>query len=276
MAFPRLKRLWSVARLDRQYRQLGWRRGTYFWNFYQGRLSDHLPGRPTKLKTFLCKHSLTGQMSPLTLRVDPGGSDFIALQGVWVHQDYYHPSFAGAQTILDIGGNIGLSAVWFYQWLQPKAYACVEPDPRNLMILRKNLETNHIPAHIFACAATAEPGEFRFGLAHHFGCSYLEGIEIPDGHHGAPEFVSVPGRPIASLLDELGWPRVDLLKMDIEGGERDLLRAGASWIDRVGQIVLEIHGNTSPEEIRSFLPPGWKLERLGATDEPTYRACRAP
>jgi FkbM family methyltransferase len=274
LAFPRLKRFWNIARLDRQYRPLGWWPGTYFWNFYQGRLRDHLPSRPTKLKTFLCQHPISGNVKKLQLRIEPSGSDFVAVQGVWVHQDYYHPALADAKTILDIGGNIGTAAVWFYEWIKPEGYACVEPDPRNQIVLRANLEANNIPAKVFPCAATPEPGTFRLGLTSHFGCSFLEGVQIQDGEHGAGQFVEVPGRTIPSILDELGWAKVDLVKIDIEGGERELLRHSADWIDRVGQIVMEIHGNTSPGEIQSFLPAPWKLERLGAHDEPTYRACR--
>jgi FkbM family methyltransferase len=274
MPYPRLQRLWNVARLDKQYRRLGWWPGAYFWNFYRGRLRDHLPGKPATLKTFRCRHGITGHVKDLLLRIEPSGSDFVTLEGVWVNQDYYHPSLEGVKRILDIGGNIGLSAVWLHDWLRPDGYACVEPDPRNLAVLEKNLALNKVDAKLFRCAATAEPGEFRLGMTYSFACSYLDGVQIQDGLHGGDEFVQVPGRTVGSLLDELGWDRVDLIKCDIEGGERELLRNCQPWVDRVGQMVLEIHANTSPEEIGSFLPAGWKLERIGNTAEPTFRAFR--
>lgn len=275
MAFPRLQRLWTVYQLDRQFRQLGWWPGTYLWNFYRGRLRDHLPGKPSSMKALRSRHGITKKYLPLMLRIEPGGSDLVTLEGVWLHQDYYHPALEGTKTILDIGGNIGMSALWFHEWLKPQGYACVEPDPRNLEVLRKNLETNGLQARVFPCAATAEPGRIRLSMGLSFGCSHLEGIEIADGLHQTEQYVEVEGRTIPSMLDELGWQKVDLVKIDIEGGERELLRHCASWIDRVGQMVMEIHGNTSPEEIQSFLPAPWKLERIGKGTEPTFRAYRA-
>ncbi len=274
MAFSRFKRLWSTVRLDGQYRRLGWWPGTYFWNFYQGRLRDHLPGQPGALKRFRCKHGITGRTLDIFLRIDPGCSDFVALQGVWVHQDYYHRAFEGAKTVLDIGGNIGLSTLWFSDWLQPTGYACLEPDPRNLKMLRKNIEVNGLKVRIFECAATAQSGEFSFNLAEDHGCSALQGVGIKDGLHEEKSVVTVNGRRVSSILDELGWEKVDLVKIDIEGGEKELLRNCQGWIDRVGQIVMEIHANTSPEEIQSFLPSPWVLERLGTQEEPTFRAFR--
>ena len=38
---------------------------------------------------------------------------------------------------------------------------------------------------------------------------------------------------IGTLLDRDGLDEVDLLKLDIEGGERDVLESISSWRDRV-------------------------------------------
>lgn len=53
----------------------------------------------------------------------------------------------------------------------------------------------------------------------------------------------------------LGWTPVDLVKMDIEGMERDILADGGDWLHRVGLIVLEVHQNTSPEELALYCVP---------------------
>ncbi len=47
----------------------------------------------------------------------------------------------------------------------------------------------------------------------------LSSAELFDTH----EFVEVPGRTLASLARELGHPRVDLLKFDLEGGEYEVI-----------------------------------------------------
>jgi hypothetical protein len=45
----------------------------------------------------------------------------------------------------------------------------------------------------------------------------------PADLYDTSDYVEVRGRTVRSLMDELGDPRVELLKLDIEGGEYDLL-----------------------------------------------------
>jgi len=57
---------------------------------------------------------------------------------------------------------------------------------------------------------------------------------------------SIRGLPIPALLEIIGEDYVDLLKLDIEGAEREVFRHSKSWIERVGTIVLELHDRKVP------------------------------
>jgi FkbM family methyltransferase len=50
-------------------------------------------------------------------------------------------------------------------------------------------------------------------------------------------------RDVAAVLDELGVERIDLLKINIEGGEYDLLERliAVGWLPRIRQIVVQFH-----------------------------------
>ena len=50
-------------------------------------------------------------------------------------------------------------------------------------------------------------------------------------------------RDVAAVLDELGLDHVDLLKLNIEGGEYDVLErlAESGWLERVGVILVQFH-----------------------------------
>jgi FkbM family methyltransferase len=92
------------------------------------------------------------------------------------------------------------------------------------------------------------------------------------------ETVTVPGRSLTSLMDELGHSHVDLLKADLEGLEYDVLSPGL--LERVGVRVLcfDVHPTVSGvralgflDELRSagFVPvssDGMKLTLLRADD----------
>jgi FkbM family methyltransferase len=270
MVFDRLKHLASAFRADTEFQRLGWRPGVYFRAYCGGRLRDHFSPRSVPVvKGFTVRHRVSGRTSTLHMRMGPGGGDWIILRGVWVHQDYFHPLINRCHTILDTGANIGMAAIWFKELYPEAKIACIEPDPRNLALLRLNLAENAINARVFACAVATHRGRARLSFGMDPGWSALENA----GLHAHTRFVEVETRRIPEILDDLGWSRVDLLKLDIEGLERDILADGDDWLSRVGLIVFELHQNNSTEEIAGILNrAGFELERVGLQGEPTYLA----
>jgi FkbM family methyltransferase len=79
------------------------------------------------------------------------------------------------------------------------------------------------------------------------------------GTSDRPADVSIP-----DLMSAYGLPRIDLLKMDIEGGEFAVLAAGEDlgWLRKVRQIALEVHtaaGNV-PAMIQRLLDHGFIVD----------------
>jgi FkbM family methyltransferase len=271
MKFDRpIRRFAQHLHMDAEFRQLGWHPGEFVSAYYYGRLRDHLPWRHTSvLRRFSVRHGISGHPAILHIRLSPGVGDWGVLRGVWVHQDYFHPLIRGCRTILDVGANIGMAAVWFRGLLPEARLACVEPDPRNAPLARINLTENAIDATVLECAVASHSGWLRLGIGPNTGWSALEGA----GLHTHKEFVEVEVRRISEILDSLGWPRVDLLKLDIEGLEGEILADGGDWLSRVGLILFELHPNNSAEEIAAvFGRAGWMMERIGYQGDPTYLA----
>lgn len=270
MTFARLGRLRWALHTDAEFRAIGWFRGKFLYHYYRGRLRDHGRSRDVPLVARVhVRHQVSGRPAAITMRIGPAGGDWLVVRGVWVHQDYFHPSLTSCRTILDVGANIGVAAVWFHAIAPDARIACVEPDPRNQPLLRRNLADNGVNATVFECAASPMAGEMRLGFGLDTGWSSLEGA----GLHHHVEHVPVRTRRIPHILDELGWTRVDLIKLDVEGLERDLFADAADWLPRTGRIVFELHENTSAAEIGRLLSPhGWTLERLGREVEATFLA----
>lgn len=260
---------WHIH-MDTELQRLGLPRSTFFRAYCEARLRSYFAryvAPPPVVKPFVVRHGVCGQKATLHMRTDLSLSDWITFRGIWVHQDYFHPLINHCRSILDVGANIGIAAVWLKALVPDAELACIEPDPRNLPLARLNLAENDISARIFECAVAPYTGRAQLGIEDFYGKSCLD----DSGLYQHKEFVEVETRRIPEILDELGWSRVDLLKMDIEGMERDILADAGDWLHRVGLIVMEVHQNTSPEELSSFLQPyGWTLQRLGVHDEETY------
>jgi FkbM family methyltransferase len=138
------------------------------------------------------------------------------------------------ERLLDGGANIGLATIVFSQRFPSARVAAVEPAQRSFELLERNLRINAPRAIAIHAAVTAEPGPVavRSGRT-----SMLATIEPA----GAESSSSVPGRTISQLLDQAGFDRADLLKLDIEGSERALLECAETWADRIGAVIAEIH-----------------------------------
>lgn len=133
--------------------------------------------------------------------------------------------------ILDCGGNIGLSAIWF-KHRYPRAKVTVfEADPRIAEVLSANLLTLGLSdVQLVKSAVWTQAGQVAFAS------DGADGGRV-DPHQGQQ---IVDAIRLAEFIRE----PVDLLKLDIEGAEyaviRDLCETGA--ISRVRRLICEVHG----------------------------------
>ena len=55
-----------------------------------------------------------------------------------------------------------------------------------------------------------------------------------------------------TILREFGIEKVDVLKMDVEGAEKDIFENNASeWLPRVGLLCIELHDRIRPGATRA-------------------------
>ena len=77
--------------------------------------------------------------------------------------------------------------------------------------------------------------------------------DIAFGKSVGDSLVDVEAISINSLLKELKWKSIDLLKIDIEGYEGLLFQSNIEWLEVTDTIIIEIHENISVEEFSDHL-----------------------
>jgi len=208
----------------------------------------------------------------LHLRANNGADAFVHSE-VFEHQYYRLPLRFAPATILDLGANIGLSAIYFARCYPKSRIACVEPVPENLKFLIRNLRDNAVAADVIAAAIDARDGVVAI---EHGAADY--GYKIA----AAPSGVSfeVASVSIPSILGRLGWARIGLLKIDIEGHENVLLSEACEWLADVDALCVEYHHEFAEAELGrlarqfGFLPPSrlpgeiWFLTRPDEARQP--------
>lgn len=143
-------------------------------------------------------------------------------------------------TILDLGANTGLAARWFLKiWPQARLVA-VEPEPGNINVLRSNLSQTGslifpvaVGGHARKATLFTENGEFGFTI-----CGEPSGTTIE---------VDVTTMP--DLLRDAELDAIGLLKVDIEGAERELFADCGSWIGKVGSMIVECHTGYTADDL---------------------------
>ncbi len=183
---------------------------------------------------------------------------------IFERQEYLRPGFGlrPDDTIIDVGGNVGLFVLWAAPQVTRGRIVTVEPNPATLDCLRLNVESNGLRnVVVVAAAAGATEGAMELVYnpgfeAHAHGASvqapwYYRGrwaarISRWVGRRGANlafgQRIAVRQMSLAAIMDEYRLDKVNYLKIDCEGGEYDALRGmdAAHWA-RVERAVVEYH-----------------------------------
>jgi FkbM family methyltransferase len=143
--------------------------------------------------------------------------DIFTVQEVFGREDYR--AGEGLRVAVDIGSNIGISALYFLTRNRDARCYLYEPVPRNVERLRANLAGYEGRYEMEEVAVAADGGTVSFTVEP-FG--RYGGIGVAGDDH-----IEVTCRAIAKVLDEVleREGRIDLLKIDTEGAELDTVRA---------------------------------------------------
>lgn len=166
--------------------------------------------------------------------VRPGTADMATIDQFLIGP--YMPAVSGTPpaTIVDLGANIGLATRFLAHKYPEATIIAVEPDQENVILLKKNLE-GHGRCHVIQAAVWPVDGTVeleRDGLRH----SAFRVKEAAD-HEGTVEAITIP-----HIMRKFNLERIGLLKIDIEGAEREIFDAkDLAWLDRVDRIAIELH-----------------------------------
>jgi FkbM family methyltransferase len=180
------------------------------------------------------------------LRFRPGTSDKEVVEQVFLGDEF---SWLGrldrVSTIVDCGANIGVTAFMLLNAFPNARLVALEPDAGNYEILRKNLEQFGERALALNAAVWSHDTTLRVVRG-----EFLDGREWTYQAKEDPDssLDAVPAKSILTVLEDLGGDSIDLLKVDIEGGELALFaRRPQSWLPRVKNISIELHGDECTE-----------------------------
>ena len=169
-------------------------------------------------------------------------SDFKVFQQVMVFDQYNYNGLNGSlvKTVIDLGANVGLSALYFKTKYPQAKIIAVEPEIKNYGQLVKNV-SGCSDVHALNNAIWYENKE----------------QEIYDGGRGEYAFriVEATGQKVGvttcitinDIVKKYNLTSIDLLKIDIEGAEKELFMYNyKDWLPLVRCVMIELHDGDHP------------------------------
>ena len=167
-------------------------------------------------------------------------------------------------TIVDVGAGIGAEAVILGRLVGSTGrLVAIEAHPRTHRCLLKTVRASGVPqvspihAAITRDVGPVELSDDRNDVAN----------TVVDGSAESSATVTVPGYPLDILLRSHGVRQIDLLKMNIEGGEVDALLGAESALEATRHVVISCHDfiaeRGGPNRMRTYSRVREILESCG-------------
>ena len=172
---------------------------------------------------------IPGISAPVHLRCR--SADITVLEDTFLRGHYEFSLSAAPNVIVDAGAHIGLVSVLFANRYPQCRIISIEPEAGNFKLLcentreYENITTVNAPLWFESAALnvndpTVDNWAYRFS----------------SNGGGEANSVTVP-----QIMHDFNLDHIDLLKMDIEGAEKEVMENSRDWIDCVGAVAIELH-----------------------------------
>lgn len=166
-------------------------------------------------------------------------------QEVFINNDYYTRSRIEDPFIVDCGANIGMATVYFKLLFPDAKILSFEPNPYCFDVLKQNVKENDLDnVSLIKAGCGKKEGKVTFHINPGFSpMSSMDGSRNPEA-----EAVDVD---IVKLSDHINRP-VDIFKMDIEGGEWDVMDdlVSTEKIKLIDRMFIEYHHRIGTPEVK--------------------------
>lgn len=185
---------------------------------------------------------------PFHLRVP--SSDISTYEQIFLLKEYECNALKPPRTIVDAGANIGLASIYFANRFPDSKIIAIEPERSNFELLATNIAPYKNITGVHAALwhenkkiNLVDPNLGKWGFMTQSG----DGLE-----KFGSTLHEVQGMTIDTLMNQEGLDHIDVLKIDIEGAEREVFENTSTWIAKVDSLIVELHDRMKPGCSRNF------------------------
>jgi len=222
-------------RKAREYRRIFGPRG--YWLALRTKLTHRERAEPAPIGA---KHSVNIHLN---------SSDLSTFTKIFLNREYDVPLAKEPKVIIDAGANVGYASAFFAVEFPQAKIIAIEPETANFNLLKQN--TAAFP-NVTPVNAAIWPRSGRINLLDPGMGSWGFEAGEASGRPDARSLGTVRAVTVDELMAEFNLPYIDVLKVDIEGGEKTLFAESPEWLKRVGVVMIELHDRWYPDCSRIF------------------------
>nr|WP_262917723.1 FkbM family methyltransferase [Cognataquiflexum rubidum] len=184
---------------------------------------------------------------------------------IFVDEVYYFDSNHASPKIIDCGANMGISMLYFKHLFPNAQIIAIEPNPMALQYLEKNIKQNFLEdVHVEKACVSDKVGKEKFYYSNKINIANAS--LFPEiGKHYLMEVDSL------QLSDYLSKDIYDLVKVDVEGAERQVLKElkTSGQLQKSKRYIIEYHHapeyleDTLQEILETFSEAGFSFSISG-------------
>jgi FkbM family methyltransferase len=176
-------------------------------------------------------------------------------------QTYLSEHVDDGATIIDVGANIGTTAIMMSRTIPRARIIAIEPTPAGFACIEKNILANKIPnCQLVQAAAGDRAGSTLFHQSTYIAGSHMVSADHPTIHQ-EEHAIRVPITTIDDIVDQYDLDRVDFIKIDVEGFEPAVMRGAIRTIERFqpaffiefNAFTIAAYGDGNPRAFLNYL-----------------------
>jgi len=218
----------------------------------------------------MLKITQDGYKFPFYIRND--SSDVFVYRSLITNVDYNFLTSQEPEVIIDAGAHIGLAAIHFAKKFPNAKIISIEPEEQNFILLKHN--TKNYPNIITLQAALWDKvGEIELIDTGFDSWSFMTTDNSKHDKLKVPVIQkkhNVKSITIDKLLTDYNLSLIDILKIDIEGAEKEVFQNHSPWVNNVRSIIAELHGRIKPGCGKAFRKIAKKFDEVAISGEDFY------
>ncbi len=205
----------------------------------------------------------------LRVRKKPS-SDFMVFNQVFIDQGYqnlvtiYKSQYSSSNVkVVDLGANVGYTTAFLSYVFKKASFVVVEPSEENYFVLARNIKRNKIDAKLIKAGIWHRNAYLK--IVRDFRDCLDWSVRIEESNDSN----NLRGYTVKEILNQVQWKSIDILKIDIEGSEKQIFKTKSdlTFLKTTKCIAIEIHDEFNCREgickiLRKY---GFELDQSGET-----------